>query len=566
MTLAEMANSANYAAMNYGELLNTKNAYIGAICFHIDPLLKTKRLEVMEKITRAYVTAMNAYDATREEIITCLETVGMNENHMFSFQHNPDDKTPPVNVDTCQASGERTLALLEASEDNLSDGVNAYWDVHAGDATQEDEDSESSSSSEVEPHPGMLEKKDSGDGQTEVDFSDDNAAGGTEEIEAKETTSAETRENTLVEEALEMMRALPVPEDVNVNAPYYVEAIFAYGDTAKPGYSNPKWRNMRRKDLEDFRDASVNYEKLFLKHEVLVSTDEYLVVNESLNSIRVRMYHFPKQYHAGAETISQNYDDLQDLSEDEIRARKFWLSLLKKAIKQAKEFSFLDGTDTNTPFYDRYKFSRDNKTLKLVGDRVRYYEDVNTLSEIMPSYETYARLYINRSLVLAKDNCVATVSEGKIYLVLFNIPPQKKRRCETKKARPVIMEESAPVISKSDVCTSPVQRERDLILEAVEMTRNQSVINGSYDNSSFSIQQNFFVTKDGGLFCDGKPFITTISDEVLEKNKALHRKYARTMKASSIISTDNYTAYIWNEGRSLTVFYYNTNTQAETVS
>ena len=72
----------------------------------------------------------------------------------------------------------------------------------------------------------------------------------------------------------------------------------------------------------------------------------------------------------------------------------------------------------------------------------------------------------------------------------------------------------------------------------------------------YSIQQNFFVTKEGRLFCEGKPFITTINNEMLDKNKALHRKFARTMKANVIVSTDDYTAYIWNEGRSLTVFYY----------
>lgn len=146
----------------------------------------------------------------------------------------------------------------------------------------------------------------------------------------------------------------------------------------------------------------------------------------------------------------------------------------------------------------------------------------------------------------------------------FNIPYQKKRRNETKKSKPVITEESAPVNSESDACTSPVQSVRDLVLEAVEMTRNQSTNKRTYDNSPYSIQQNFFVTKDGGLFLDGRPYITTISNEMLDKNKALHRKFARTMKASAIVSTDNYTAYIWNEGRSLTVFYYYTNIQAET--
>ena len=553
---AEKVNSTNYAAMSYYELVTINLAFLLALG-EVKPLMEKKRTEEMDAHTHEFVAKMNNYGASKAEILACLEKEAMREIPYGPLpSQDVEEQTPTSKAEDNQDKGEEELALPHPENTDGGMDVIAEDEVPDSDSMESNEAAEEDSAASSSTEDSLPVNSEREDG-VEIPV--------TKEQEYGNTISLTPGEHDFVEEALETLKALTVPDYINVNAPYYVDGTFAYGDTAKPGYSNPKWRNMGRKDLEDFRDASVNYEKLFLKHEVLVSTDEYLVVNESLNSIRVRMYHFPKQYHAGAETISQNYDDLQDLSEDEIRARKFWLSLMKKAIKQAKEFSFLDGTDTNTPFYDRYKFSRDNKTLKLVGDRVRYYEDVNTLSEIMPSYETYARLYINRSLVLAKDNCVATVSEGKIYLVLFNIPPQKKRRCETKKARPVIMEESAPVISKSDACTSPVQRERDLILEAVEMTRNQSVINGS-DNSSFSIQQNFFVTKDGGLFCDGKPFITTISDEVLEKNKALHRKYARTMKASSIISTDNYTAYIWNEGRSLTVFYYNTNTQAETVS
>lgn len=74
-------------------------------------------------------------------------------------------------------------------------------------------------------------------------------------------------------------------------------------------------------------------ENLFLKHEVLASTDDYLVINESMNSIRVRLYHFPELYCEGAETITPDYDGLQELSEDELKWRKRRISLMKKAIK-----------------------------------------------------------------------------------------------------------------------------------------------------------------------------------------------------------------------------------------
>ena len=558
MKPAEMANSANYAAMNYGELLNTKNAFTWAIGFHIDPLLKTKRLEEMEKITRAYVTAMNGYDATREEIIVCLEKVGMKENHMFSSPRK-DGQMSSVKTDNRQNDVKSHLALPEPESTQGALDVNAIQESPEGDSSENDEaaeDDSAASSPEGDSNSVVSKNTDCVDKQMEPKSEDVVDAPATNEQESSDTIFMTPGEQDYVEEALETLKALPAPNYIDVKAPYYVETIFAYGDSEKPGYSDPSWRNMGKTDLEAFRSASENYEKLFLKHEVLASTDDYLVINESMNSIRVRLYHFPEQDHEGAESITPDYDGLQELSEDEIKWRKKWITHMKKAIKQAKELSFSDGTDANTPFYDRYKFGRDGKILNLCGDRVRCYEDADTLSELMPSLETYARLFKKRSLVVAKDNCVANVFNGIICLVLFNIPSQKKRRSETKKSKPVTMEESVPVELEVSESSSPAQGESKLILEAVEMTRELPTTKGITGNSSYSIQQNFIITKDGHLFYEGKPFITTISNEMLNKNKALHRKFARTMKASAIVSTDDCTAYIWNEGRSLTVFYY----------
>ena len=506
----------------------------------------------MVNITRVYVTAMNGYDATREEILACLETVGMNENHMLSFQHNPDDKTPPVNVDTCQATGERTLSLPEPGEDNMDDiDVNANWDVLAGDATQEDEDSESSSSSEGEPRSGVLKEKDSRDDHIEAESSDDKVAGGTEDIEAEETTNAETRENTLVEEAIEMMRALPAPEDVNVNAPYYVEAIFAYGDTANPGYSNPKWRNMGRKDLEDFRDASLNYEKLFLKHEVVLSTDDYLIVNESMNSIKVRMYHFPEGGLAETEAAKQYGGICYTVNETEVKEVKFKESLLKKAIKKAKEISSTIGVQADIPFYDRFTFKKDYKQVELRGEPRRFLEDAENLPIIMSSFETYARLLNEGSVVLSKDNCVAATALGEtIYVVLFNIPSQKKKRGVRKKSEPAAKDNSVP-------------EEHPLITKAVEMTKALPVGKSTDANDPYVIQYNLAITEDGVLIPRGNPFSKNVKDrEELVKERRNHERFAKRLKANYLVSNDNYTAFFWNDSKSLMVFYYNAKDKA----
>ncbi len=550
--LAEKVNSTNYAAMSYNELVTINFAFLLALG-EVKPLMEKKRAEEMDAHTHEYVAKMNNYGASKAEILASLEKEAMRE---YPYDPLPsqdvDEQTPSSNAEDNQDKGEEMLALPEP--ENKMGETDVIAEDEVPDTTENvetAEDDSAASSSEEESVPVNSERK------------DDVEIPATYEQESSDTISMTSGEQGFVEEALETLKVLPAPNYIDVNAPYYVEGVFAYGDSARPGYSKPLWRNMRVKDLEAFRSASEKHEKLFLKHEVLASTDDYLIVNKSMNSIKVRMYHFPEQDHDGAESITPDYDGLQELSEDEIKWRKKWITLMKKAIKQAKELSFSDGTDANTPFYDRYKFGRDGKILNLCGDRVRCYEDADTLSELMPSLETYARLFKKRSLVVSKDNCVANLFNGIIYLVLFNIPSQKKRRSETKKSKPVIMEESAPVESEVTESTSPAQDERKLILEAVEMMRELPTPKEIKDSSPYSIQQTFTVTEEGRLFCDVKSFITTISNDMLDKNKALHRKFARTMKASAIVSTDDYTAYIWNKGRSLTVFYYYTNPQAE---
>ena len=561
MKPAEMANSANYAAMSYGELLNTKNAYTFAVGVHINPLLKTKRLEEMVKITRIYLTAMNAYDATKDEIQSCLEDVGMNENHMFSFHNNLDDKTPPVNVDPCQAVSEMVLALPEHSENNMGDiDVNAYWDALAGGTTQGEEEDSESSSSEGEPHLGMPEVRCSVNDQTETESSDDNASGGTESTESEETTIVETKGNTIVEEAIEMMKTFSAPKDVDVNAPYYVEADYAYGDTAKPGYSYPTWRNMGRKDLEDFREASENYYKLFRKMEVLVSTDDYLVINESQNSIRVRRYYFPELSY---NEISSNVEDSYVISDTERKEMKKKESLLKKAIKKAKEISSTMGMPADTPFYDRFTIKKDGKELVLQGDPKRFFEDAEALPVIMSSFETYARLFNGNYQVFAKDNCVAATTRGEtFYVVLFNIPVTKNERKARRKSE--LDTESVAELERkaAETSSSSAQNVRDSILKAVEMTKSLPINDGTDNDAPYFVQRDFIITGSGDVVPKDRPFSQNVKDDnEFNGFRNKHRKFAKTMKARQCVSTDKYTAFIGNDGKTLTVYYYNQNAQ-----
>ena len=531
MTPAEMANSANYAAMNYGELLNTKTAYSWAIGFQIEPRLKTRRLEEMVKITRAYVTAMNGYDATREEILSCLENVGMKETHMFSSHHEVDDQTSSVREYARQDNGKSPLALPEPVSTMGNQDMDAEQESLDSDTPEKDEaaeDDSAASSPEGDSHLVVSENKD--DVETPQESGD--------------TIPMTPGEHNLVDEALDVLKTLPAPDDIDVNTPYYVEAIFAYGDSSKPGYSDPKWRNMSMKDLEAFRSATEKYEKLFLKHDVLVSTEDYLVVNESMNSIKVRMYHFPAESREGADTIN---------SKRKMRGPKKKRNLLKEAIKQAKESSFSDETDTNVPFYDRYKFKAKDDNLELIN-MVRYYEDAETLSELLPAFETYASLFQKEPVTVSKDNCVANMLRSEICLVLFNIPSKKKKRGSMKKSEPVAKDNSVP-------------DENPLITKAVEMTRTLPVGKRTDANNPYYIQYNLSITETGALIPRGNPFSKNVKDrEELAKVRRNHERFAQRLKANYLVSNDNYTAFFWNNSKSLMVFYYNAKNKAEAVA
>lgn len=91
LALAEMANTADYSAMNYGELIATKNACNWALAI-INPLLPKKRLEEMSKITHAYVTAMTGFLATKDEILDCLDREKIMFEPAFSSMRDEVDE------------------------------------------------------------------------------------------------------------------------------------------------------------------------------------------------------------------------------------------------------------------------------------------------------------------------------------------------------------------------------------------------------------------------------------------------------------------------------------------
>lgn len=541
MKLAEMVNSANYASMSYQELVTINFAFLLAIG-EVKPLMRIKKAEEMAAHTQEYVAKMKRYFATKEEILACIEKEMMEVPPHTPFPHQEvDDQTSDSisgDVRNNRHDNREVLLLLPEPKDVAAD---AHRDDHAETTSQEDEtdqDDSAVSSSDEETYPVNAERKEEEKDQTE----------------SEDVIVPETNEQTLVKKAIEMSRTLPEIENINVNAPYYAERVFK-SDLA---YRDAYGRNLRAKDLEAFRSASEKYMTLFLKKDVLVSTEECLVSKEDDGTIRVRMYCFPEEKCDEYETQKQAVDsDNSSVSEETMKELKMKKSLMRKAIKLAKEYSYSDGTDVHTPFYDKYVFTLGWKNkLEIKGERVRVYEDAATITELKPAFETYAGLFNERYMALSKDNCVAAMDLVNIYLVLFNIPTQEKKKRVTKKTKSVTKdipaaEESVPVSNASSD-----QAVSNVIIKAVEMTRALPVSKGIDVNTPYYVQQEYVISNDGGLFPDGKTFSTNFSIDTLDKKQASNRKLARAMNASALVSGNDYTAFIWNDGKNVRVYSY----------
>ena len=133
-----------------------------------------------------------------------------------------------------------------------------------------------------------------------------------------------------------------------------------------------------------------------------------------------------------------------------------------------------------------------------------------------------------------------------------------KKRGRPQKTVTAANEVAIPEESAAETSTSATQTVDDLILKAVDMTRSLPLSNGTDTNSTYYLQSSFSVTNEGALIYSGKPFSSNVSLNGLDRCRLQHEKYARTMKASKIVAADGYTAFVYNDGKTITVYYYST--------
>ena len=534
--LAEMVNSANYAAMSYNELVTIKMAFHLAL-LEVTPLIEKKRAEEIATHTHEYVAIMNNYGSSKAEILTCLERAVLRETPYGPFT--------PQDVDDQTARRDSESMRWDESPSNVSYLLlPAPKDADTTDSNETSQDDEKNLSEAI---------------PTEVVEAHE-----TNEPESDVTITTKTKEQFLAEQALEAVGKEPIPNYIDVQTPYFIENEIRMKEDGTVYFSTTrKGRNLGIKDLETFRSAVEKYESLFMKRKVLVSTDDYLVAYNGGETVYVYRYHSPEGY------VIQEGPSAEEsiVSGSKLEALKRTNAFLNKAIKKAKELSALGEPETNRSFYDRYIFNHHGcNRLDLRGDRERYYENVAMLKEILPAFETYVGLCDNQFRVLAKDNCIAAMGTDHVFVVMFNIPSQDKteehitkRRGRPKKSVPAANEALVFEESKAITSTSTIQTVDDLILEAVDLTRSMPLTNGTDANRTYYLQSSFSVTNEGALIYSGKPFSSNVSLDDLDRCQRKHEKYARTMKASKIVAADGYTAFVSNDGKTITVYYYFTN-------
>ena len=528
--LAEMANTADYSAMNYGELLATKNAINWAMA-NIMPLLPKRRLEEMSKITHTYVTAMNGYLATKEEILACIDKEDMGTK--------PASSSIPDDVDDQDATA--TTSVKEKKEEDNTKGEALITTPEPPVSIQDDID--------VNAHMAAL--LESASKSEEADETNSMASSSEEEdpIDANSPEMDERANTMSVERAIEEAKSSKTPNGVDINAPYYSKYTFNYDVINEPVLRERYGNNMTREHLEEMKKIEGKFVKYYRGATNLISTEDALAYMTSDNKIEVVIYHT-----AGVSSSVEAKE--KDLPDSEMETIETMRRAMKKAVKETKKHS-VEG-DANSYYCDKYIFKNHSFSgvcLSCSSRSRHYVDDLDTLVDMKAVLEEYAKLIFDNPKIISTDDCVAVMnSGGVIYIAAYNIPTPKKAK-RTKKVR---KDNVAPVVETKVVEPAPVEEDDPLIKEAVELAMSSPIPNGIDANGSYFIQHTFDVMKNGELAFKGKMFGDNVDADMLESTKMRHMNYASTMKGSHITSTADYTAFIELGGKRVNVYLYHT--------
>lgn len=370
MTLAEMANNTNYATMNYAQLAELDFALTWAIG-QIKTLIPIKRRDEMEMVTKTYVTVMNGYCATEDEILDCIRK---EESAIKMDSKDVDDQEASiVTTDEKMDNGETLPALPESSQPSTAES----------DAVP----------SQDENNP--------------------------EKPQNDETVLPKNKE-TIIEQAIRDAMARPVKEEIDINKAYFIDHSYVINENGELAHMSSHGHNLdSSEDLEVFKSVGEKYGEYFMKGGVITKANDYLVF-KTRDSVIVRIYHASVENGDGTESIENSSRSLIS-NENEKKGKAKKRAIMRKAIEKAKQDA-LEEEDANTPFLYKCALQRGKGFLMINRRLPKEYKDIATLVEMKSVVETYANYYFAYAEVLSNEDGIAVMMGDLIDVIFFNIP------------------------------------------------------------------------------------------------------------------------------------------------
>ncbi len=369
MTLAEMANNTNYATMNYAQLAELDFALTWAIG-QVKTLIPIKRRDEMEMVTKTYVTVMNGYCATEDEILDCIRK---EESAIKMDSKDVDDQEASiVTTDEKMDNGETLPALPESSQPSTAESDAAP--------------------SQDENNP--------------------------EKPQNDETVLPKNKE-TIIDQAIRDAKARPVKEEIDINKAYFIDHSYDINENGELTHMRSHGHNLdSSEDLEVFKSVGEKYGEYFMKGGVVTKADDYLVF-KTRNGVIVRIYHASVENGDGAEPIENSSRSLISDENEKKKAKK--RAIMKKAIEKVKKEA-LEEEDANTPFLYKCALQHGKGFLMINRRLPKEYKDIATLVEMKSIVETYANYYFAYAEVLSNEDGIAVMMGDLIDVIFFNIP------------------------------------------------------------------------------------------------------------------------------------------------
>jgi len=278
---------------------------------------------------------------------------------------------------------------------------------------------------------------------------------------------------------------------------------------------------------------------------------------------------------AGSKSIEKTSDEdviLDDKGGELSRNEK---ALFKSAIEFVEGLPVANGTNANESYYVSYKLKYAKGEFSHVGSQ-GWNMDNSALEKLKITEPMHVRdSYKKVKVVYHKDYIVYLLAAGNMIVSQFNkvsghapdyssavIPKETAVFIKDAKMVEEMNREMNPDSPKDDVgkvrddeCGA---KEESLISRGVEMVKSLHVGNSVKANSPYIVQCELEI-QDNGELSEGRPFVTNVAFDRLEYVKESHKKRAVSYKAIYSSCTKDYTAYIYNGGKSMCVFCYFSN-------